>query len=145
MRTNTKPIKEIYPKHEWDIEHKDGFTEQSDYNPLLESLGHEILLKMDDEDYQGDSRILFKNGNSYGLLIFGWGSCSGCDALQACQSWKELEDLRNQLVNDIKWFDSSEDCLKYVKSHNWEGDFSWHAKETKEFVSKSVKILENEN
>jgi hypothetical protein len=131
-----KNIKEVYP---------DAFGKWcwgcSDYQPMIESLGFEILLAVHDKDYQGDSRYLFQNESRFGILIFGWGSCSGCDSLQACGSYEEVEDLRTQLYNSIIWFDSQFDCLSYFINHDWEGDYCWHMEETREFIINAKEIL----
>lgn len=135
-----KDIREVYP----DAQDEYGFCAPSDYGPLLESLGYEILLQVDDVDYQGDSRVLFRDGNRYGLLVFGWGSCSGCDALQACDSYEEIELLRSDLHNRIQWFASAAEALRYFETHDWMGDFCWHQEETKQFVEQAVAILKNQ-
>jgi hypothetical protein len=85
-----KPIKEVYSPHEYLFDYGGGayFSAPYDYDPLLESFGYEILLKIDDDDYQGDSRLLFKDGKQYGLLIFGWGSCSAGDRAPAAMRFK---------------------------------------------------------
>lgn len=57
-----------------------------DYKPIVNSFG-KIIIQVNDGDYQEDSYILLEDDGRYGYLSFGWGSCSGCDALQAC-SWK---------------------------------------------------------
>ena len=75
-------VKSLYP-----LESESAYFTFYSYQPLLESFG-EILLKVDDEDYSGDSRLIFKKGEMYGFLIFGWGSCSGCDWLQGCNSYE---------------------------------------------------------
>jgi hypothetical protein len=130
------PIKEVYPEcnTEW------GFREAYDYDPLLKSFGYDILMKVDDDDYQGDSRILFKHGKKYGLLIFGWGSCSGCDALQACESYEEISDLRDLLYDQIVWRNSAKELREYIDKKDWEGHFAWRMKETRDFVN-GAKIL----
>lgn len=112
----------------------------SSYNPMIQSFG-QVLLQVDDADYQGDTRVLLKNENKYGILIFGWGSCSGCDALQACSNYEELADLYVGMWNRIRW-NTPENVLKYLKEHDWEADFAWWQDETKEFVKESIKILE---
>jgi hypothetical protein len=127
-----KPIEEVYPDHP----HSSG-----EYGPMLESIGHQILLRVDDSDCQGDSRVLFADGERRGYLQFGWGSCSGCDALQAADSYQELEQLRASLVEAIRWFDSAKDALAWFESHDWEGDYSWHADGQKEFVAHAKAIL----
>lgn len=132
---DTAIVQQIYPPSGGE------YGGSSDYRPLLESFG-EILLQVDDKYYQGDSRVIFKRGNEYGLLIFGWGSCSGCDALQACASYEELETLRQELAEDIRW-GSAEELLVYINEHDWQGDYSWSAPETHEFISKATKLLAN--
>lgn len=135
-----KPIAEVYPDCVTD---KWGFHEPSDYQPMLDSFGLEIILQVDDADYQGDSRLLFRHPETgaYGLLIFGWGSCSGCDALQQCESLKEIEDLREGLHRDIRWYSSKEAMLEYIKTKDWGTEYSWHAEETRTFVEKAIALL----
>lgn len=132
-----KAIRDVYP----DLEEEFGWGGPGDYRPLLESFGHEILLQVDDDDYQGDSRLILRDGGRYGLLIFGWGSCSGCDSLQACCSIKDIEELRDQLHKDIIWKDSREEMLQFVRGRDWETQYSWHSDETKEFVEKALAML----
>lgn len=92
-----KPISDVYPDAG-----EYGYFGVYDYGPLIESIGHEVLVKVDDDDYQGDSNVLFRRADgAFGYLNFGWGSCSGCDALQACDSYEDLESLRNSLVAGI--------------------------------------------
>lgn len=73
-----------------------------DYQPLLNLIG-DIIIQEDEQDYSGDSYILYKKNDLYGYLNFGWGSCSGCDALQACTSPEEVLSLAQELENDIFW------------------------------------------
>lgn len=134
------PIKEVYP------DAKEEYCMVYDYDPLLESLGYEIKLKQDDDSYQGDSRLLLYNEvtTHWGLLIFGWGSCSGCDALQACSTWKEIEELRLELLRDIHWENTAESLREYVEKKDWELEWAWHAEETKKFVQDALKLLKGE-
>lgn len=130
-----KPIKDVYPTID------DECPSFCDYSPLLTSFGYEILLKVDDTGYQGDSRLLFKDGERIGLLIFGWGSCSGCDTLKACDTLQEVDKLRTDLHNEIKWFGSKAEALEYFTKHDWEGDYSWHHGEMREFIIKATSLL----
>ena len=108
-------IVNVYQNYTW----KDG-----DYNPLIESIGVKILI--DESGYGhsgGDSLLLLQrySDNKYGYLCFGFGSCSNCDALKGCDTFKELEELRDQLNDSIKWFDTKEEVLKYLDIKDWEG------------------------
>ena len=112
----------------------------SNYQPMLDSFG-KIIVQVDDHDYQGDSRVLYNENGKIGFLLFGWGSCSGCDALQACETLDDVQALCNHLQDSIQWFDNKEQALNWFKTHDWEGDFSWHEEETKEFVKKVIEYL----
>jgi len=115
-----KTAKEIYPPDEDD---QDYFYSPGDYQPILEQFGN-ILIQVDDNDYQGDSRIFYEKDGKYGYLIFGWGSCSGCDALQGCNSYQEIQTLIDEMFDNVKWFDSLEEIQLYFKSKDWELEYS---------------------
>jgi hypothetical protein len=78
---------------------------EGSYSGLVESANLEILVDESDDDYQGDSMYLVrdKDTGQFGFITFGWGSCSGCDALQACDTVKDLEELRDSLVDGVAW------------------------------------------
>jgi hypothetical protein len=95
-----KSFSEMYSVHddEW------GFC-VSDYSPLIESIA-EVVAREDDDGYQGDTFVIFRDANNksrFGFLSIGWGSCSGCDALQSCSSPLEVEELRDGLARGVKW------------------------------------------
>lgn len=106
-----------------------------DYQPMIEAFGN-IAIQVDDNDYQGDTRVLYDNDGKIGVLIFGWGSCSGCDALQACENMEEVQELCNSLQDDIKWFDSKEEALEWANEKDWAAEWFWHVDEGREFVKK---------
>lgn len=110
----------------------------SDYKPIIEYFGKVLVMVEDDECYSGDTRILYDdNGKGFGYLCIGWGSCSGCDRLQACENYKELAALIKDLEEDIKWLPRA-DMLKFFKEHDWKGDYSY----SKDFVEKVISTLE---
>ena len=115
-----KTARELYPNHsQWYDEQYDTepcFETISDYQPILDSFG-EILVQVDDHDYQGDSRVLYSfPSGSIGILIFGWGSCSGCDALQNCTSYDEVDELIRDLYSSIRLYTTPEKALEYFKT-----------------------------
>jgi hypothetical protein len=129
----------LYPKAEDEDEYR-GWRDS--YQPIIDALG-EVLVQVDDQDYQGDSRVLLKGADGrFGHLQFGWGSCSGCDALQACDTRQELQELIDHIAGSVKWFDSPEEALGYFLTHDWEGDYSWRQEEQKEYVKKAVEALQ---
>jgi hypothetical protein len=102
---------EIYPELN---NNSDYFNSPCDYNPIVQSFGT-VVVKVDEDNYQGDSFVYYVDNDRHGVLIFGWGSCCGCDALQACSSIKDVDDLIESLEKDIKWFTATE-------LYNWLND-----------------------
>ena len=127
-------VKKLYTNDEWVWD---------DYKPMLNAFGN-IVLQVDDDNYSGDSRVLYDNDGKIGFLLFGWGSCCRCDALQACETLEEVQALCDELQNDIKWFEDKKAALEWFCNHDWEGDYSWYEDETKEFVNKAKEYLKGE-
>jgi hypothetical protein len=125
-------IKEVYGIVE------ESFYGVGDYRPLLRSIG-DVLVQVDDDDYQGDARVLIKDGERYGVLIFGWGSCSGCDALQACETIGEIEELRDELCRQIFW-GTKEEIARYIECRDWEATHL-SQRENREFVDMALQCL----
>lgn len=131
--------RKLYPNH---YENSGKYPEgPSNYKPIIQLFG-ECVVKVDDDDYSGDSRILYMKVGRPGYLIFGWGSCSGCDSLQMCESYEEIDKLIEELREKIQWFNSKEDALNFFINHDWEGDCSWGAKkEIDMFIKNSINYL----
>lgn len=119
-----KKASEIYNPDNW------GWY---DYQPMLEAFG-EILLQVDCGGYQGDSYLIIKNDDKYGYINFGWGSCSGCDALQACTNIHEVQELMDRLYLSIEWFDSLDALKEYFKETDWPLKYEYSIPEFKEFL-----------
>lgn len=134
-------IEHLYPYFTDECKKNGSSYGPGNYNPILEDFGYDIVLKVDDNDYQGDSRILYQRGEEYGLLIFGWGSCSGCDALQACSTLEELQELYDSLERHIIWKSSKKEMLEYFQTRDWELQYSWHQEETRKFVKEAIELL----
>lgn len=102
--------KKLYPQEE-----SDWFSSPSDYTPILDAIGT-VILRVDDDDYQGDTRVLFSRGRrEFGFLSFGWGSCSGCDALQACDSFDAIQKVVDGMEKETVW-GNAEAIAKHIKS-----------------------------
>lgn len=106
-----------------------------DYQPIIDSFG-DVLIQVDDDDYQGDTRVLFSAGGRYGFLNFGWGSCSGCDGLQSCRTYSDIDALIESLRDDIKWFDTLAEAQAYIADPERAGSYYSHRKEWDDFKAK---------
>lgn len=111
------------------------------YEDLYKQFGTP-LVEVEIGSYQGDTLVVLENEGKYGYLTFGWGSCSGCDALRACEDFDDLQELSDHLESSIKWFDSKEELKKWVNNHDWKGDyFSYSDKyDVMDFICKANSI-----
>lgn len=107
------------------------------YEALVSRMG-EILISSHDDDYQGDSYYILRNqdGTRVGFLEFGWGSCSGCDWLESCDSYEDLQALFDSLESKIYWFDSVTDFKTWESTHDWGGEWSSGKDSVKEIREK---------
>ena len=113
---------------------------QCDYTPIINNFG-EVILREDEDDYQGDTHAVIKSDNKFGYLSFGWGSCSGCDSLQACETYEEIQELMDSLYNDIKWFESFNSLKEYINNDDiQELKYNYHTEVFHEFKNKLNKI-----
>jgi hypothetical protein len=127
----------IYPDIDFD-----GVCEICDYSPIIKSFG-DVVVQIDEEDYQGDSFVLLRKDEQYGFLCFGWGSCSGCDALQGCETVEALDELIDELQDSIKWFDSLPDAKAYIADDLLRrGSFYYHVEAWDKFKTKVMEVAE---
>lgn len=98
----------------YDPEAPEGYEGPS-YNSLVKAMDVEIVSYTFAGQYQGDAVFIVKENDKYGWLVFGYGSCSGCDALEGSNTYEELEELRQNLYNSIRWFDTKAALYDFLK------------------------------
>jgi hypothetical protein len=87
--------------------------------------------------------MVFDDGK-YGYILFGWGSCSGCDALQACDDMEDLNALAQSMWDSIAWYDTPQELINWIKTHDYEGDcLEYYGDELHDFLHKAISILES--
>lgn len=128
----------IYP----DVDFDSVYESVYDYSPIIESFG-DVVVQVDEEDYSGDSFVLLRKDGRYGFLCFGWGSCGGCDALQACETVEEVDELIDELQDSIKWFDSLPEAKAYIANDLLRrGSFYYHVKTWNQFKKQVLEVEE---
>lgn len=137
-------MKDVYEKGQYTDTWAGGesFSAPSDYQPMLNELGTIAVQEEIGEYYEGDYYLLYEKEGAYGYLCVGWGSCSGCDALQGCDSIEEMNDLALELQAKIQWFDSAAEALEWFVKHDWEGEFRYRG-DAVSFVKRCKKYLED--
>lgn len=90
---------------------------------FIETFGHEIIAWATmGGAYDGDCVAVFKiwgKPNQYGLFMHGYGSCSGCDDLFACETLEEMIVLQEKLYNTIRWFSNIGELQEWIKNNDW--------------------------
>lgn len=101
------------------------------YDDLVKSWGHEIADRGVFGSYQGDLVYLLRDGRRHGLLVVGYGSCSGCDELQAREPWDDDGDwtgvvaLAETLQHDIHWEEDAISLMAWVSRHPENHWWAW--------------------
>ena len=93
----------------------------ANWSELVESFSDEIIMQYSVGDYSGDYYFVIKLKSYYGFVSIAYGSCSGCDALEGCESLDELNSLQNSVWNDIRWFSTLDDLKQWAIKYDWEG------------------------
>lgn len=124
-----------FPKNWTGYTELEEWLEGAGYDEMLSGVGAEVLAFEAIGDYQGDYFYLLKRGDEYAFLVLGYGSCSGCDALEACYDlsdkmelfsdivtgiqWMTKKELRKELLDKdekIHWYSSDDDAKKFIKN-----------------------------
>ena len=127
-----------------------------DYYDMVKSWGYKVEDSASFGSWQGDEVYLLRDGNRVGLLVIGYGSCSGCDALRAVVPWREDDDwsgvisLAEDLHKEIRWFDSWKDMETYLGDPNSPKDWYSFDKQITEWLTEKIakrtkKILRKTN
>jgi len=119
---------------------RDGWFSAPDYDDLLAAMA-KVIVGASDKDYQGDTLALLERDGKLGYLRFGWGSCSGCDALQGCDTFRDLQRLADELEASIVWFDDANAARAWIEAHDWEGSRDASKETIAEFLAAVRKVL----
>lgn len=90
------------------------FYPDETYTSMVSSAG-ELISEWCIGDWQGDYVYLIKNKDKYGFVVVGYGSCTGCDALQSCNNKKDVKALKESIISNIVW-GTKEEISNYVFS-----------------------------
>jgi hypothetical protein len=100
------------------------------YDDIVNDFGADVIDTARLGDYSGDILYLLRSGDQIGLLEVGYGSCSGCDALEsALPSVTEVQNLADSLFDSIIWKSDAKEMIEYLKSldpacHFWCGGYN---------------------
>lgn len=113
----------------------------TDYVSLMKTSGIDIISHLYMGSYQGDLLMIVREGNMYGLLSTGFGSCSACDAFQAADGdEKKLLKLRDYLYKKIIWREINE-FIKYLRTKEWRNEYYYNENQLPKFVDETIENL----
>jgi hypothetical protein len=113
------------------------------YSSLTALIGAPLLSAMVGSP-QGDVYELVRGADGrVGFLCFGYGSCSGCDAIEACNSYGDLAEVFERLRDDVRWFDAPAAALKFFHEHDWHGDACEDEAERQTFIDGAIALLKS--
>ncbi len=108
-------------------------TEYASYESLVARWGFEVVDMTIFGSYQGDYAVLLRDGDRWGWTVFGYGSCSGCDALEAAVGYSDddpwnsdVQELSDGLLSGVKWGTSAELVTHLSDEYVQKGKWSWY-------------------
>lgn len=114
------------------------------YADLVHECCGELLANQCIGDWQGDEHFLVKRGDEYAHVVLGYGSCSHCDTLQACQDaedpFAELAEYANDVAGRIMWR-TKDEIMTYLKEHDAEGSWYGGGEDWKQFQKECFDAL----
>jgi hypothetical protein len=99
------------------------------YEDLIERDGINIVLYETVGSSEGDYLVLVKKGRKYGFVSIGYGSCSGCDAYEACYSDADFTELANDIIGEIRWFVSLKEAKSWI-TNEYDQKLQWYGNES---------------
>lgn len=139
MSTTAEQIQAFFPAchpGRYNLEGLPGYEEL-----LTSGTTWQVVVSESVGDYQGDTYALIRDGKRYGFQVWGYGSCSGCDALEGAETMAELAALRDSLQGDITWFDDAAGALVYFQTKDWELERCYDRDHAEKFIRESVAAL----
>lgn len=95
-------------------------------------------------DWQGDYAVVFKaNDNLFAFDVIGYGSCSGCDSMEACETEKEYKELISGVVNRLQWL-SADQTIDRINNEFDDNNWYRHEPTFKESIGRLVKAIKND-
>lgn len=124
-----------YPSHQVDGEYQN-------YGSLAALLFPKVRWFFDEQEgsYQGDWFMIGRNEDTFYFFSMGYGSCSGCDWLQGCDTREEMEKLLEDILATPTF--SKENILKHVKKFDW--PYYYDEEAHNELALKAIKAVEKE-
>ena len=119
-------------------------TKYSSYDDIVKTWGFEIINTAMIGDYTGDFVAVLYTQGMYGLLVHGYGSCSGCDELLGCETEQDVVELSCYLRNTIRPYPDFESLKR--DSLKKDGRF-WYMydKDFEEFLNETESLIARRN
>ena len=119
-------------------------TKYSSYDDIVKTWGFEIINTAMIGDYTGDFVAVLYTQGMYGLLVHGYGSCSGCDELLFCETEQDVAELSCYLRNTIRPYPDFESLKR--DSLKKDGRF-WYMydKDFEEFLNETESLIARRN
>ena len=95
-----------------------------------------ILVEYMEGGYSGECSAVLFISDKFFLWRSGFGSCSGCDALEGSNGYEYIEDT----MTSVKEFDDINEIVNYLNSNN--KDFLYLGEVSKEIVKKCSEFIE---
>jgi len=117
------------------------FIPYPSYGHLVEIAGNDIKASVEIGSYEGDYLFYCINRftNKQGFGVFGYGSCSGCDMLQGCDTMEELQDAQDAILGTIVWHDTKDELIEYLENRDIK--LQWYGEEEDDYTKFVAQVI----
>ncbi|WP_188187587.1 hypothetical protein [Nonomuraea sp. SYSU D8015] len=104
---------------------------------FIKVLGHEVLLRVEDGFYRGNTRLLLRDTKGrYGVVNLE--GCSGCYLAAVCRTQEQADRLLTGIRRDIVWKHNARAMRDYLQTLQWT---SGEPTKTEEFRAEAIDLL----
>ncbi|MFI6512946.1 hypothetical protein ACIBCT_35555 [Streptosporangium sp. NPDC050855] len=104
---------------------------------FIRVLGHDVLLRVEDGFYRGNTRLLLRSAlGLYGVVNLA--GCSGCYLAAVCRTQEQADQLLAAIRRDIAWKHNARAMRDYLKVLQWP---SGEPNKTEDFRRQAIELL----
>jgi hypothetical protein len=102
------------------------------YENVVGRAGAECVASVRIGSYQGDYYMIVKKDGLYGWIDGSYGSCGGCDEIEAAyDDERTLDEIGRRMVESVDW-KTSTDLAEWIDSRDWIAQPGWIGDEVTE-------------
>jgi hypothetical protein len=131
----------VEKREEWRKPGDYGYGGIYSWSELVSSKGAKVIGNWTVGDYQGDELFVLKQGRHFAWVVVGYGSCEGCDWLMSLETFAEIQEARDTVLNGIEWR-TKKALIEYLHNIDPANAFYMNEDGAREAITEAISALE---